>query len=31
MVVEDNPLYKNGNDHLSIEEDVVTEEEETND
>ena len=31
MVVEDDPLYKNGNDHLSIEEDVVTEEEETND
>lgn len=31
MVVEDDPLYKNGNDHLSIEEEVVTEGEEEND
>lgn len=31
MVVEDDPLYKNGNDHLSIEEEVITEEGEEND
>lgn len=27
MVVEEDPPYKNGNDHLSIEEEIVTEEE----
>lgn len=31
MVVAEDPPYKNGNDHLSIEEEVVTEWEEEND